>query len=443
MEQRSEPCESGDRYRQLVELSPNAIVVHREGNVVFANTAAVKLAGARNAAEVLGKPVMEFIHPDSQQAAVERIRKAQKTEANSLGAEEFLAANGSTYEIVSQPVVFDGEPAMYVIFRDASERKRTENELHLLRVAVDASSEAIFLTDLEGTITFVNPEFTRLYGYRAGEVVGKTTPRVLKSGKMAPEDYRLYWQALLNKEAVKGELINRTKDGRSITVEGSANAVLDDRGAIVGFLAVQRDVSERKVMEAKLVDVSTHDVLTGLYNRRFFEEEMARLQRGRQFPVSIIMADLNRLKETNDREGHAAGDALIQRAAQVITSAFRAEGIIARIGGDEVAILLPGIDAAAAEQSVRRVQVALDKHNATQSGTPLSIAFGVSTAAQGASLGDTLIEADALMYVDKGRMGVQSLGAFRPDPAWQAPAREPEYWSFARASFSRARNEFR
>ena len=402
MDQPENLRESGDRYRQLVELSPNAIVVHREGKVVFANTAAVTLVGARNAAEVLGKPVMDFIHPDSQQAAVERIRSAQKTEASSLGAEEFLAANGSTYEIVSQPVVFDGEPAMYAIFRDVSERKRTESELHLLRVAVNASSEAIFLTDLEGTITFVNPEFTRLYGYSADEVVGKTTPRVLKSGKMAPEDYRLYWQALLGKEAVRGELVNRTKDGRSITVEGSANAVLDDRDAIVGFLAVQRDVSERKVMEAKLVDVSTHDVLTGLYNRRFFEEEMSRLQRGRQFPVSIIMADLNRLKETNDREGHAAGDALIQRAAQVITSAFRAEDIIARIGGDEVAILLPGIDAAAAEQSVRRVQVALDKHNATQSGTPLSIAFGVSTAAQGASLGDTLIEADALMYVDKG-----------------------------------------
>jgi diguanylate cyclase (GGDEF)-like protein len=116
----------------------------------------------------------------------------------------------------------------------------------------------------------------------------------------------------------------------------------------------------------------------------------------------MIMADLNYLKQTNDRDGHSAGDLLLQRAAQVITSAFRAEDIIARIGGDEVAILLPGIGTVAAEQYVRRVRLAIDEHNAAQSGTPLSIAFGVSTAEQGDALADTLREADARMYVDKG-----------------------------------------
>jgi diguanylate cyclase (GGDEF)-like protein/PAS domain S-box-containing protein len=241
-----------------------------------------------------------------------------------------------------------------------------------------------------------------MYGYTADEVVGKATPRILKSGEMAAEGYRLYWQTLLNKEAVKGELINRTKDGLCITVEGSANAVLDEQGAIVGFLGIQRDITDRKQMEANLLELSIHDVLTGLYNRRFFEEEMARLERGRQFPVSMIMADLNYLKQTNDRDGHSAGDLLLQRAAQVITSTFRAEDIIARIGGDEVAILLPGIDTAAAEQYVRRIRLAIDEHNAAQSGTPLSIAFGVSTAEQGDALADTLREADARMYVDKG-----------------------------------------
>jgi diguanylate cyclase (GGDEF)-like protein len=113
------------------------------------------------------------------------------------------------------------------------------------------------------------------------------------------------------------------------------------------------------------------------------------------------MADLNALKVTNDRDGHAAGDALLQRAAQVLNAAFRAGDIIARIGGDELAVLLPDTDAAAAQQSLCRVRHALDEHNAAHGGTPLSIAFGVSTAEQDGMLMDTLKEADARMYQEK------------------------------------------
>jgi diguanylate cyclase (GGDEF)-like protein/PAS domain S-box-containing protein len=405
MDEHGEPLEGEAWYRELVNLAPDAIIVHVRGTVVFANPAAVKMMGAQSADEVLGKSVMQMVAPGSREAVSRRMADFTESETPvPLVEEEFVRLDGSVFDVetVGGAVTYDGQSAMLVIVRDVTRRRSAERQAHRLRVAVDASREAIFMTDREGVITFLNPEFTRMYGYTADEVVGKATPRILKSGEMAAEGYRLYWQTLLNKEAVKGELINRTKDGLCITVEGSANAVLDEQGAIVGFLGIQRDITDRKQMEANLLELSIHDVLTGLYNRRFFEEEMARLERGRQFPVSMIMADLNYLKQTNDRDGHSAGDLLLQRAAQVITSTFRAEDIIARIGGDEVAILLPGIDTAAAEQYVRRIRLAIDEHNAAQSGTPLSIAFGVSTAEQGDALADTLREADARMYVDKG-----------------------------------------
>jgi diguanylate cyclase (GGDEF)-like protein len=161
------------------------------------------------------------------------------------------------------------------------------------------------------------------------------------------------------------------------------------------------EISERKLMEEKLEEMSIHDELTGLYNRGFFDEEMTRLGRGRQFPISIVMGDLNGLKKTNDHDGHAAGDSLLQRAAQVLNATFRADDIIARIGGDEFAVLLPATAAATAQQLLRRVQGVLEKHNAEHSGTPLSIALGFSTTEQGGALTDVLKVADEQMYKDK------------------------------------------
>lgn len=131
------------------------------------------------------------------------------------------------------------------------ERERLEVELLTLRKAVEASGEVIFLTDKEGVISYVNPEFTRLYGHDAREVVGRTTPRILKSGMMTAGDYKRFWETLLNKEVVKGKFINRCVDGRLVTIEGSASPILDDSGEIVGFLAIQRDITQREQTEER------------------------------------------------------------------------------------------------------------------------------------------------------------------------------------------------
>jgi PAS domain S-box-containing protein len=124
--------------------------------------------------------------------------------------------------------------------------KQTLSELHILRQAVEKSGEVIFLTNQEGTITYINPEFTRLYGYSAEEVVRKTTPRILKSGSMTLQDYKEFWKILLDHQVIRGEFINKCKDGSLVTVEGSANPILDENESIIGFLAIQRDITQRK-----------------------------------------------------------------------------------------------------------------------------------------------------------------------------------------------------
>lgn len=120
------------------------------------------------------------------------------------------------------------------------------------RRAAESSGEAIFITDPTGIITYINPEFTKIYGFDREEIVGKVTPRILKSGVMNQESYEYMWNEILNKRVVKGEYVNKMKNGKYVIIEGSANAIINDKDEIVGFLAVQRDITERKQIEDTL-----------------------------------------------------------------------------------------------------------------------------------------------------------------------------------------------
>jgi two-component system cell cycle sensor histidine kinase/response regulator CckA len=126
----------------------------------------------------------------------------------------------------------------------------SEIPLHL-RTALEASGEVIFMTDRSGIFSYVNPEFVRVYGYTAAEVVGVHTPRILKGGATPPDDYAAFWRRLATHEVVWREFVNRTKTGELVHVESSANPVVSD-GTCVGYLAVQRDITRRKATETAL-----------------------------------------------------------------------------------------------------------------------------------------------------------------------------------------------
>jgi diguanylate cyclase (GGDEF)-like protein len=161
-----------------------------------------------------------------------------------------------------------------------------------------------------------------------------------------------------------------------------------------------QEIAQRQRLEEQLRKQGNHDALTGIYNRAFFEEELARLERSRGFPVSVIVADVDELKVVNDTKGHAAGDEILRRAATILQSTFRAADILARIGGDEFAVLLPDTDSAVAQKIMTRVVRNLADHNEKFPDRPVQLSLGVATAEQ-SQLSETLAVADQRMYEAK------------------------------------------
>jgi len=165
-----------------------------------------------------------------------------------------------------------------------------------------------------------------------------------------------------------------------------------------------RDISDRKFIEEESRFVGTHDKLTKLYNRAFFEEELTRMDKSRLYPVSLFMIDMDALKTINDTQGHAAGDKMLQRIAEVLMIAFRAEDIVARIGGDEFAVILPLTDEDAARKVLARIRYFLELNN-KKNKNKLEISIGVATCKQGGSLMHALKKADDTMYIEKRNKG--------------------------------------
>lgn len=399
--------ESEERYRDLVEVSPNAILVQSEGRLVFVNPAAIKLLRAAHSGQLIGKSMWEIIHPDYHQIARENIQKLAEGQGVPPQEGKFIRLDGSSVdvEVIPTRLIYQNLPAVQIIAQDITERKQVEESLRASEErfykVFEGSPAAMIVSNPAGEITLANAQACNLLGYTIEELTG------MNIEQLAPENLRdqhahhraTYNQRPSARPMTGRNLIARHKDSTEFPVEIGLTPLM--MGESTFTLASIMDLTERKQAEEALRYLSTHDALTGLYSRGFMMEEMARLERGREFPVSIVMADVDHLKQTNDQQGHAAGDALLKHVAQALTAAFRAEDVVARIGGDEFAVLLPNTDAAAAGVSLQRVRQVIQENNAAHTVPPIRLSLGVSTAENPAPLSNVLKEADANMYREK------------------------------------------
>lgn len=405
-----------DAWEQTFDAVPDLLfTLDKNHRITRINRAAVARLGV-STEQVIGQTCYQCVH-GIENPLVECPHSMLLADGKEHFAEVIEKRLGGVF-LVSVTPLYDENGALsgsVHVARDITEFKRIQEALaeseSKLRNLVDQATDGIAMCDEQGMIVTWNSAAEKLTGVSRGEALGRPLAEIqfglLPAGQQTPEaSARIrstFEQALVDRQASwlnqRWEIEIQRSDGTCRYVEQSAFGIQTSKGIMLASLS--RDITERKKAEDRLLYLSTHDTLTGLYNRSFFEAELARMGRGREFPITIVMVDVNGMKKTNDTQGHSSGDELLCRAARVLTLSLRAEDVVARVGGDEFAILLPNTDVTAGEQVLARIKDAIERDATATSVPPLSFALGAATAAPGMALIQVLKQADKKMYEDK------------------------------------------
>ncbi|MTI58657.1 MAG: diguanylate cyclase [Firmicutes bacterium] len=201
-------------------------------------------------------------------------------------------------------------------------------------------------------------------------------------------------------KVISGEDIYQSLWGKKLWIEYTIKPLINDDNQVSEVIISFNDITKRKEFEKEMKYLSFHDQLTGLYNRRYFENELNRLNQSRELPISIIVSDLDGLKSINDNYGHKKGDNYIKSAGTIIKYISRAEDVLARIGGDEFAVILPETDSQSAKNFCKRIRKECEKYNQNNNLNPpinISAGYGVKSSPDD-DLEKIFIEADRNMY---------------------------------------------
>jgi diguanylate cyclase (GGDEF)-like protein/PAS domain S-box-containing protein len=337
-------------------------------------------------------------------------------EGGTAHVEPIRALNGDRLGEVRCSVLDPGsrDPHDADVLREAArlaalviERKRTENDLRIAASVHDALREGVLVTDADANIVAVNPAFTRLSGYTAAEVVGRT-PRMLQSGRHDKAFYERMWDSISKTGRWHGEIWNRRKTGEAYLEWLSIDTLYDSAGKVLRRIGLVTDITDQKRAEETIWRQANYDALTELPNRRLFldrlKHETARAQRAGRL-VALMFIDLDRFKDVNDTFGHQTGDLLLVEAARRISECVRVTDTVARLGGDEFTVIMADL-----VQTERVSRIAQDMLESLAQPFSLhgevayvSASIGITIFPSDTQDVETLLtNADQAMYVSKG-----------------------------------------
>jgi len=385
------------------------ILLDPEGKIVRFNKACQRLT-SYSEEEVKGKTVWDLFLDENQIEKVKNVFNQLKNKDYPNKSEGYwITKSGEKKQIswANNVILDDQGEIKYIVGTgiDISNRISQEEKLKEQKAYFEQlfnnSPEAIILLDNSHLVIKANKKFEQLFGYKESEIINKNIDNFILPEEYL-EDGKKYTEKVKIGERVSGEAIRKNKNGEKIDIflQGFPIELSDGQ---IGIYGLYNDITERKKREKRIEYLSFHDEMTGLYNRRYFENELKRLDSSRKYPVTIIIGDLDGLKTVNDRCGHKKGDEYIINTSNILKSTARTEDIIARIGGDEFAIILPSTDYQEAEGICNRIRENIKKFNQQNSllkDLSISLGFAVLNNSE-QSLDQVFKKADDNMYLNK------------------------------------------
>jgi diguanylate cyclase (GGDEF)-like protein/PAS domain S-box-containing protein len=229
---------------------------------------------------------------------------------------------------------------------DITDRKRDEQRIKMLQQAVEQSPATIVITEIDGTICFVNKAFERSTGYTSEEAIGQN-PRILKLNAEANINYEELWDTILSGNEWRGILQNKKKSGEIYWENARISPIFDESGKIINLLGIKEDYTEKHLLGLELEKVTRTDFLTNINNRRYFvelaENELTRNKRYNN-NSAFLMIDIDHFKIINDKFGHSMGDEALRKVTEVCMETIRATDFMGRLGGEEFGVFLINTD---------------------------------------------------------------------------------------------------
>jgi len=293
--------ESKLTLKELIEMLPqNVFETDINGILTYGNLAGFKMFGYEP--EDIGKNLSVFDMIDSEdiQRAKNNFQKIFRGENPDSNEYTAVKRDGTKFPILifSNTIIRKGEiTGLRGILIDISERKKSEEQIRKLSMAVEQSPSSIVITDVEGKIEYVNPKFTQLTGYKIEEVIGKN-PRFLSSGQTPRKESEKLWSLITNGLEWKGEFLNKKKDGELYWESASITPVIDNKGAITHFLAVKEDITATKLMSQELIAAKER----AEESDRLKSEFLAQMSHEIRTPLNIILSYSSYLKEEVNKD---------------------------------------------------------------------------------------------------------------------------------------------
>jgi diguanylate cyclase (GGDEF)-like protein/PAS domain S-box-containing protein len=400
--------ESEQKYRSLFQNIRDAILLaDTDRRIIDCNPAFESLFGY-SLEEIQGKKTSYVYESDSQFRELGRALREHYDDSSFLMTVQYKKKSGEVFPGETGAFYLKdsaGEVAGFIgVIRDVTDRQQAEEALRKreehLQAILQAAPDPLVVYDRVGHPQYINPSFTRIFGWTFQELQGQRIPFV-------PEDQKEATMAKIREIYRTGVPVTFdtkrwTKDERLLDIRVSAAIIQSSREEHHGLVVILTDITERKQLEKRLTELSLYDSLTGLYNRTFFQEEIQRLEDDRYFPMGIIVCDINGLKLINDTLGHDKGDELLRAAADILRQCFRQSDILARIGGDEFTVLLPNSGEEIVQACCRRIREEVGRFNQQSAGFGISLALGYAVdQAPPTDLEGLFKRADDAMYKEK------------------------------------------